>query len=318
MLRQLSLIYTLLVATTFVMAALHTLLRLNRMRRISHTYKRLSRCYIRIATTLIVEDVVWSRFPTIELKASKQVLARILADISAATYGTDVAILWSIATENGIDQLLLRKVRRSRGYERAYYISLLASLPLPSGFAARIEPYASDPNPIVRFYSLLIRIRCDSSSALRELANYDHPLTRFELGELIALLRRGLLPVACEPLLTSPNHNLRIVGLNIVREFGVEEATPLLLRIATCDPDTEIAREALYTMVAMRSALTHKEIAKRVASLPNDERHTLCRKLAKAGYSTSTLKRLFTAAEAEYAENLTATYKRTLVCQQIY
>ena len=90
------------------------------------------------------------------------------------------------------------------------------------------------------------------------------------------------------------------------------------MRIATCDPDTEITRETLYTMVAMRSALTHKEIAKRVASLPSDERHTLCRKLAKAGYSTSTLKRLFTAAEAEYAENLTATYKRTLVCQQIY
>ena len=39
------------------------------------------------------------------------------------------------------------------------------------------------------------------------------------------MLRRGLLPIAYEPLVGSPNRNLRMVGLGIVRQFGIEEAS---------------------------------------------------------------------------------------------
>lgn len=53
----------------------------------------------------------------------------------------------------------------------------------------------------------------------------------------MAVLRRGMLPIAYEPLIGSPSRNLRIVGLNIVRQFGIEEAERLLLRIVSGDED---------------------------------------------------------------------------------
>ena len=60
--------------------------------------------------------------------------------------------------------------------------------------------------------------------ALRLMAEYPEPFSACEVGEIMAVLRRGMLPIAYEPLIGSPSRNLRIVGLNIVRQFGIEEA----------------------------------------------------------------------------------------------
>ena len=313
MILRLPFVYILCASTLAALASLHTLVQAYRLRRINHAERRLARCYVRITTTLLLEDEEpGSHFPLIEQGSSKELLARILADISTATYGSDSAKIWNIASENGIDRWLLRRISRSRAYERAYYFSLLAALP-----DIRVERYAKDKNPLVRFYTLLIRIRCDSSSALRHLAEYDRKLTRVEVTEIITLLRRGVLPIACDPLLRSTNRNLRFVGLSIVREFGIEEAAMHLLRIATCDSDAELSTQALYAMVEVHSSFANRDICERIRTLPYAERYSLCRRLARAGYSTSTLRHLLSTTEAEYAERLSATYKRTIICQQI-
>ena len=274
-----------------------------------------SQRYMRIVTAILLSDEpLLSHFPQIEARGAKEILARVLAKVSSSLYGPDALTVGRIAADKHIDRWLLRKIRHSRGFRRAYYISLLASLPPAHHIATKCNKYADDPNPLVRFYTLLLRIGGDPSYALRELSKYNHSLTDFEVSQILALLRRGLLPIACEPLLLSSNCNLRIIGIHIAREFGIEEASPLLLDIAASDSDTEIAQEALYAMVAMRSSFAHKDIVTRVRNLVESQRHSLCRRLAMEGYSANALEKLFGKRERGFATGIAATYKRRIVC----
>ena len=277
--------------------------------------KALSQQYMRVVSAVMFStESVPSQFPMLERRGAREVLARVLTTVATSVYGSDVVALGRMAADNDIDQWLLHKVERSRGVGRAYYMSLLATLPLTSEMVIRIARYADDRCRLVRFYTLMIRIGHDSSSALRELAKYREPFNSFELAEIVAMLRRGLLPVACEPLLTSASRNLRAVGLNIVREFGIEEVNPLLLDIVAYDTDEGIAQDALYALVAMHSSLTSREIVTSIRNMHLAERRSLCRRLVHEGYSATVLERLFGNGEGQYAQRLVATYKRRIVC----
>jgi hypothetical protein len=166
----------------------------------------------------------------------------------------------------------------------------------------------------VRFYSLIIQIVNDPSSALRSLAEFGERLNDYEIAEIMTLLRRGILPVACEPLLVSQNYNLRILGINIAREFSIEQTKPLLLNIIATERNSELAQAAIYALVAMRSSLANHHIAASVRSMSNHERQTLCRHLVLEGYSPTALKHLFGVREGLYAQHLASTYKRRIVC----
>ncbi len=307
--------YILLLAVAIAVVTVSTAVKrqgLAHRRRLETT---LTNRYMRIVTAVALSnESLPSRFPMIEYRGGREVLARVLATVASSVYGPDVAMVGRIAVDNGIDDWLLRRIRRNRGFRRAYYISLLATLPLTSEAVAQVGRYADDTNRFVRFYTLLIRICDDSSSALRELAEYKNSLNGFEVAEILSVLRRGMLPVACEPLLASTSRNLRAVGINIVREFGIEEVKPLLLDIATGDSDEEVAQAALYALVAMHSSLAHHRIVASVRNMGGAERRSLCRRLAREGYSASALKHLFGRSDGQYAEHLVATYKRRIIC----
>ncbi|MFQ7386619.1 MAG: hypothetical protein ACLRM8_01975 [Alistipes sp.] len=130
----------------------------------------------------------------------------------------------------------------------------------------------------------------------------------------MAMLRRGLLPIAYEPLVGSPNRNLRMVGLGIVRQFGIEEAERLLLAMVARERVPELGREALYTLCSMRCSLRRREVAGRIASMSRAERKALMRYMAREGYAPAVLRRLFDDRERPYYESLIHSYKRSLVC----
>lgn len=137
----------------------------------------------------------------------------------------------------------------------------------------------------VRFQSLMVRLPPDPSTALRLMAEYPDPFSACEVGEIMAVLRRGMLPIAYEPLIGSPSRNLRIVGLNIVRQFGIEEAERLLLRIVSGDENPELVREALYTLCALRRPLTRRAVSGRLSAMSPAERKALLRYVVAEGYS---------------------------------
>ena len=245
--------------------------------------------YLRIVMLyLLAGEGPAPRFPMIRRAGARLLLVETVAGLAGVTYGLDAAPLRRIVAEYGLDAWLLRRTARSRGYRRA------------------------SRNRYVRFQSLMVRLAADPSTALRLMAEYPEPFSACEVGEIMAVLRRGMLPIAYEPLIGSPSRNLRIVGLNIVRQFGIEEAERLLLRIVSGDEDPELVREALYTLCALRRPLTRRAVSGRLSAMPPAERKALLRYVVAEGYSPGPLRRLLDERERPYYESLVQTYKRSL------
>lgn len=275
----------------------------------------LQRRYMRIVTMMMTDGRhAGSRFPMIGRPGAKEVLARVLVLVASSSYGADRALLERLVAENGVDRWLLRRVRLTGGYTRARYLSLIASLPVGPHVVKRVSRYAQSRNRYVRFYTLMVRVVSDPSQALKTMAGYREPFTGFEVAEIMAMLRRGLFPVAYGPLLESPVRNLRVIGLNIVRQFGIEEAERALLRMVGNDPVSELCHEAIYTLASMHLPITRREIVRRVWSMDRGERKALCRRLAREGYSVAALGRLFDNDETRYVDSLVSSYKRSIAC----
>lgn len=315
MILLLQILYIALLAGMMAAGCVYAWWRRSYFRRQERLESSLSQRYVRIVMAVMLSnESLPTRFPMIDMRGARALLARVLSALASSVYGADVAVVGRIAADNDVDGWLLRRIHRSRGLARAYYMSQLARLPLSAEVVAQVGRYSADRNRFVRFYVFLIRISNDPTTALRELAEYKGRLTRFEIAEIVALLRRGVLPVACGPLLASANRNLQIVGLNIAREFGIEEVKPQLLSIIAENDDSELAQEAIYALVGLRSSLAHREVAESVHRLVDTERRSLCRKLAYEGYSISALRPLFDNPERGYLEGLVATYKCRIVC----
>lgn len=272
--------------------------------------------YMRMVTArmLDTEGAPMSRFPLIERRGAREVLARALSSAAMSTCFDDTGAVRRMSVANGIESWLLRRIRHSFGYVRARYMSMLSALPVSRATADVVHRYATAGNRHVRFRSMMIRISSDPLSAIRELSRYPHRLTPFEMNELTAMLRRGLLPIAFDPLLTSGSDNLRMLGMNIVRIFGIAESEYRLLEIVAFDECDDFRDEALYTIISMHLPVTRSNIVERVRSMSLPARRSLCRRLADEGYSVPVLVEIAGSDEAAYAEALAASYKRSLVC----
>lgn len=269
--------------------------------------------YLRIVMSyLLAGDGPVPRFPMIGRIGARRLLIEAIAGLVDVTYGLDAAPLRRIVERYELEEWLFRRIRRSGAYRRAHNLLLLARLPVTDAGAACAARYAASCNRYVRFQSLMVRLAADPSTALRLMTEYSEPFSACEVGEIMAVLRRGMLPIAYEPLVGSPSRNLRIVGLNIVRQFGIEEAERLLLRIVAGDQSPELGREALYTLCALRRPLTRRAVSGRLSSMSPAERKALLRYIVAEGYSPGPLRRLLSARERPYYESLVQSYKRCL------
>jgi len=275
----------------------------------------LARRYTYLATQrMVAEDgVPMSRFPMCERRGAKGIIARTLAAVSASAYGDEYGALRRMTVANGVESWLLRRIALSYGYVRARYLAMLAALPVSRSSAAFVSRYGNSRNRHIRFGAMMVRAVSDPSSALRVLSTYPYTFTAFETAEIMAVLRRGLLPLAYDPLLASKSRNLKMLGMNIVRTFGIADAEPRLVEIAASDVSGELGREAVCTLGALHLPVSRREIVESVRRLSAGERRSLCRRLVAEGYSVSAL--AYLAAEDEhYVETLVSSYKRRLVC----
>lgn len=262
--------------------------------------------------TLMNGDDQTPQFPQVQQAGGRMLLSETLASVMSATYGLDPEPLQRIVARHGLDGWLLSRMRYTWGYDRARSMALLAQLPADNTMAARADRYLGSRNRYVRFYALMTRLAADPSTALRLMAEYEYPFSATEVAEIMTLLRRGMLPIAYEPLVASPNRNLRLVGLGIVRQFGIEEAETLLLRMVASDDSPELAREALYTLCSMHRPLSGRAVAARIASMNPAQRRALLRFMALEGYSPRALRQLIDERERPYYESLVQSYKRCL------
>lgn len=252
------------------------------------------------------------RFPLIGRAGSRLLLAETLAGIVGSTYGLDTALLRRTVVVFGLERLLLRQARLARGYRRAYRLALLASLPVGEETIRRTARYLRSRNRAVRFHALLARMAADPASAPEWIGAFGLPFTECELSEIMLLLRRGMLPVAYEPLLRSGDPNRQRLGLRLVRQFSIGEAEPLLLRL-TASGSPELRREALHTLCSLHRNLDRGEVRRCVERMPESHRHALLRCMVREGYAAGTFAPLFGSAGRSEAETLIRTHKRPLI-----
>ena len=256
--------------------------------------------YLRLVLLALAEgdtDGASGRFPGIGRVGARHALAEVLSRLAASTYGLDNRPLRRIVRENGLESYLL----------------LLSRLPLEAQTDAAVARYTASRNPYVSFYALMTRLAFDPTMALRLVGEFARPFTVYEVSEVMATLRRGVLPVAYEPLLDSSDRNLRIVGLNIVRQFGIEEAERQLLGIVRNGPQ-ELAREAVYTLCALHRPLARREVADFVRGMNAADRKALLRSMAREGYSARAVGALSPEPERAYYRSLVDSYKCRIVC----
>lgn len=243
---------------------------------------------------------------------SRLALAEAIYVVMSHTYGNDVEQLRTIAEQNKLAGLLLRRTKRSHGAKRAHILMLLSTIPITDEVASKIERYTHSRDKDVRMSALTAILAAKPSTAIQTIASLEFDLSPFDTTRIIALLRRGLLPIAYEPLLASANRNLRILGLAIVRSFGIEIAEKRLHKIITTEEDISVINETIYTLASMGRPLGHTKIRERLAAMPAHKRKELCRHLTVEGYSLSAVQSLFTERESVYAESLINSYKRAL------
>ena len=280
--------------------------------------RRFAKRYMHIITSGILdgEGIPMARFPMCERRGAREVLARLLAEASSSTFFEEPGAVRRMVAANGVEGWLLRRIRHSRGYVRARYLAMLSSLPVSHSTAACIDRFSSSRDRFTLFRTMLVRIAAEPSSAVRLLSEFPYPLTHFEMAELTSMLRRGLLPLAYAPLLVSENRNLRMLGLNIVRLFGITESEHRLLAILSDEDvrDEEFRDETVYILASLHLSVSRNAVVEHIRSMKPERRRALFRRLASEGYSVAALMRLAEGEEQLYIESLVASYKRTLVC----
>lgn len=272
----------------------------------------LSDKYLRVVICSMVSgEERLPRFPMLDRAGARLQLAEVIAGLVTATYGLDQAPLRRIVEKYGIGDYLLRRAACSHGYRRAHFLGLLSRLPVDKWTVEQVARYASDRNRYVRFNVLLMQMGHDPSIALQLISAYPDQFSAHEVSEVMVLLRRGMLPIAYEPLVLSPSRNMQTIGLGIVKLFSIEDAENLLLRmVGTAAPET--SRQALYTLCALKRPLSGAGVARRIEAMSRGERKSLMRYMALEGYSPQSLRRLFDELDRPYYESLVQSYKRCL------
>lgn len=284
------------------------LLRHSQRRRNNH----IRDMYVKQIASLMMSEKPSRHHIRARSRRSRMALAEAIYTVISHTYGNDTERLRPIVEHNNIERLLLKRVRLNRGATRARALMLLSAIPLHEDTVQYLIRHARSNDKEVRISALTAILASNPSMAIRTIASYYFELTPFDTARIIALLRRGLLPIAYEPLLASSNRNLQILGLAIVCNFGIEIAEKRLHKIISTEDDIVIVRKTIYTLASLGRPLGHTRIRERLAAMSADKRKELCRHLTVEGYSLSAVRSLFNERESLYAETLINSYKRAL------
>lgn len=254
------------------------------------------------------------QLPLDRVVGRQRLLAEVAAEVITSLYGVDPAPLGTVLARYGVEEWLLRSVRHSRGCRRARYLRLMADLPLSKRTQDAVERYRHDAAREVRFCALLVQLAATPSQVLRLIAAFEYPLTAVEVAEVLHLLRRGVLPIAYQPLLEAAAPNLRRIGLALVAQFGIEEAEPQLLQQLAAGCDEEWAERTIAVLAVMRRPLRRRLFQTCLAAMEPASRRRLLRLMAREEYTAEQIRMLFGEPDLPYYERLVGSYKRSLVC----
>ena len=148
-----------------------------------------------------------------------------------------------------IEHQLLERAAKSRiASNRAYALALLARLPLSMVTELRIEQFLTDSSQMVRFYALMCIFGISPQRAVTHLASMEHRLSRSQVAELLTVMERGYCSLPYALLLMSDNYNMQLLGIHLVRRFGITESRAEIVAIVR-NEKSELRQDALETLV---------------------------------------------------------------------
>ena len=277
---------------------------------------QIRKSYIRQIIKMLFSEECCEVYPIPNTDKLRNALTESLYTTLSHTYGTDSAIIRELTRRYRLDIFLQQRIKWSRDRNRAHSLMLMSVIPSRQASTQLLQHYLDSHNNDIRTAALLATLAADPSKAIATIASLRFELTPLDIARIISLLRRGLLPIAYEPLLCSSNHNLQMLGLYIVRNFGIEIADKHLQNIISSATNPNIVHEAIYTLSSLGRPLGRTKVRERLSTMTPRRRKQLCRHLTHAGYSLSALRSLFTQDETRYSESIIKSYKRDLICQQ--
>ncbi|MBR4995491.1 MAG: hypothetical protein IKY82_05465 [Alistipes sp.] len=277
---------------------------------------KLKASYIRQVVSLLQGEEQYAARIVATTPTQRRALCEAIYLVMSHTYGANSVRLKRTVEENHLEEFMLNRISTSSGYRRAQWLMTMSSIPISLNSIEYIEKYINSSNHAIRIAALTTFVAANPQMAIRRIASLEYRLMPIDLAHIIALLRRGILPIAYEPLLASRNPNLCLLGITIVRNFGIDMADKQLHNIISESNDKTVLREAILTLAALGRPLGRIKIRERIRAMSHHERKAFCRHLATEGYSTQALRTLFSEREMHYAEALIKSYKRELGCQQ--
>lgn len=310
-------LYALSLIVGAVLLAAVSMLHARVKRRRAAVRRALERCYVSILNRRLLEGgSAWCGFPLIERRSSRLTLAVVVAQIGAMTYGYDRRVLGEVVRRYGLDRLLLEQARLSGGMRRVEWLHTLAQIECSDRVYGRmLRRYGRHRNRYVALCMTLAALNHSPERCIAILAERRRRLSPFDLAEVLMMLKRGLIPVAYQPLLRAEQTNVRLLGLCIVRYFGVTEAEEEIAE-AIAVPDREVAEAALFTLCALRLRLDREQVRGAAQRMSEGERRAWYRHLASEGYSSRAIAQIVPDNDrrlmGEYVEQTVASYKRAL------
>ncbi len=244
----------------------------------------------------------------------KWIASRVIMELTPIIYRVDTLPLASLSSMLSLPDFLIRQASRPSPLRRLWALMLYSKLPLSSSELPRLAPFALDKDRRVRFFALMATINCDSANAVRHIASYPDTMTQFEISQLLATLTQGTLAVAYQPMLRSDSANLKLLGVAIVRHFGMESAERELRNLVAQRGFGEVRLEALYTMASMQLLISTPPIFAFVGSMSALERGRFVRYLASVGYSQRVVDSFAPAADKAHYASVVNSYKSAIRC----
>ena len=149
-----------------------------------------------------------------------------------------------------IESYILGRLQSERNEdERAYLLLMLARLPMGAMTVARVEELVGCSSRRVSLSALIVLFAVTPYRAMSLLAKLPYRLSRRDIAEILSIISRGYSPIPYTPLLLSKNYNLRLLGIHLVRRFGIAESRSEIAVIIK-ERDSELRDDALSALAS--------------------------------------------------------------------
>ncbi len=252
------------------------------------------------------------QFPHARRAQHRDILSQTIHNILSHTYGCDSKALQQTIMCSHLNEHLLKRLFSATTFNKYITLSQLTSTINTTTDTSALQELLHSHDHNLRIGALMALLAAKPSGSMQILSSIDFNLQPIDIQRIIALIRRGKISVVLEPLFENNNRNLKLLGMALVRSFGICIVDKHLYQIINEDKDPILIFDAIYTLTHLKRPLKHTLIKGGIATMSEQQRKRLCRHLSVEGYSIQSINAILSPPESLYAKRLITSYKRLL------